>query len=71
MQVRGPYAVWEHTHTFAADGAGGTVMEDTVEYAIPFGWAGRLAHRAFVRRDVERIFDFRAQEIERRFAALA
>ena len=62
-QVRGPYALWHHTHTFAPDGAGGTLMTDTVRYAIGFGPFGEVAHRAFVRRDVEAIFDFRREAI--------
>ena len=71
VQVRGPYALWDHTHTFEPDGAGGTTMVDRVEYAIPLGRAGELAHRAFVRRDIERIFDHRSEEIARRFGAVA
>jgi len=62
-QVRGPYALWHHTHTFAPAADGGTVMTDTVRYAIGCGPFGDLAHRAFVRRDVEAIFDFRREAI--------
>ena len=57
-QVRGPYRLWHHTHEFEADGDG-TVVRDRIRYALPFGPAGELAHRLFVRRDLERIFDFR------------
>jgi ligand-binding SRPBCC domain-containing protein len=64
-QVRGPYALWHHTHEFTPDGDG-TLMRDTVRYAIGFGPLGELARRALVARDLERIFDFRAQEIARR-----
>ena len=62
-QVRGPYALWHHTHTFVPDGDGGTLMTDTVRYAIGFGVLGEVAHRALVRRDVEAIFDFRRDAI--------
>ena len=34
-------------------------MRDTVRYALPFGPLGTVAHRLFVKRDVERIFDYR------------
>ena len=34
-------------------------MKDTVRYAIPYGPLGALAHAAFVRRDLRRIFDYR------------
>jgi ligand-binding SRPBCC domain-containing protein len=57
-QIRGPYRVWHHRHTFAADGEG-TVIGDEVHYALPLGRLGELAHPLFVRRDLERIFDFR------------
>ena len=59
-QLRGPYALWHHTHEFEADGDGdGTIVRDTVRYALPFGVFGGLAHLAFVRRDLEKIFDYR------------
>ena len=63
-QVRGPYALWHHTHTFEAHGDG-TLMRDTVRYRLPLGLLGALAHLAFVRRDLERIFDFRADVLRR------
>jgi ligand-binding SRPBCC domain-containing protein len=60
VQVRGPYQLWHHTHTFAATPSGdGTLMRDTVRYAIGFGPFGQLAARAFVHRDVAKIFAFR------------
>jgi hypothetical protein len=39
--------------------ATGFVGRDRVEYSLPLGRLGGLAHAAFVRRDLERIFDFR------------
>ena len=57
-QVRGPYRVWHHTHTFEAHERG-TLVRDRVRYALPLGPLGELAHRLVVRRDLERIFDFR------------
>lgn len=59
-QVRGPYRLWIHTHTFERMG-GGTLATDTVEYAVRGGdWVKRL----FVRPDLERIFDFRARAMD-------
>jgi len=63
MQLRGPYALWHHTHTFEPDGAGGTVMRDTVRYALPGGPLGALPQRLFVRAELDRIFDFRARRV--------
>ncbi len=66
QQLRGPYALWHHTHEFEATAAGGTLMCDTVRYALPFGALGALAHALVVRRDLERIFDFRRAAVARR-----
>jgi ligand-binding SRPBCC domain-containing protein len=57
-QLRGPYRLWHHRHEFVAR-AEGTVVRDRVRYALPLGPLGELAHAAFVRRDLERIFEFR------------
>ena len=59
VQLSGPYRMWHHTHDFEPPPGGGTLMRDTVRYALPFGPLGELAHRLLVRRDLERIFDFR------------
>jgi ligand-binding SRPBCC domain-containing protein len=64
-QLRGPYALWHHTHTFEPH-ARGTLMRDRVRYRLPLGPAAAIAHLAFVRRDLERIFDFRSEEVARR-----
>ena len=67
VQLRGPYALWHHTHDLRDDGRGGTVMRDVVRYAIGFGPLGELAHRLLVRRDLESIFDFRSRRIAQKF----
>jgi ligand-binding SRPBCC domain-containing protein len=67
-QLRGPYAMWVHTHTFEPDGPDAVVIGDSVRYALPFGALGAIAHAAFVKRDLERIFDYRAQAVAERLA---
>ncbi len=69
IQVRGPYRLWHHTHTFRAVD-GGTLVGDKVRYALPLGILGSLAHRLAVRRDVERVFDYRAERIAALFEGL-
>lgn len=64
VQLSGPYRLWHHTHTFERDGDA-TVARDRVRYALPLGPLGSLAHAAFVRRDLERIFDFRVEAVRR------
>ena len=62
-QLKGPYVLWHHTHTFRADGEGATVLGDRVRYAIPFGPLGEVARSLFVGRDLERIFDYRRDAV--------
>jgi len=61
-QESGPYALWRHAHLFEARGEK-TRMRDVVHYREPLGPLGRLAHLLFVRRTLERIFDFRSKAI--------
>lgn len=69
VQVRGPYALWHHTHTFEPAAGGRTLMRDVVRYALGFGVAGELAHRLLVARDVAAIFDYRAERVPALLAA--
>jgi ligand-binding SRPBCC domain-containing protein len=64
-QLRGPYRLWEHRHEFSAMN-GSTVVRDRVRYALPLGPLGTLAHATVVRRDLERIFDFRRDAVRGR-----
>lgn len=61
-QIRGPYRLWHHTHTFRTEGSA-TIMHDVVRYALPAGPLGGAAHSLIVRRDLERIFVFRAERV--------
>jgi len=65
-QIRGPYALWHHTHSFR-ETPRGTEMTDVVRYALPFGPLGALAHALMVRRDVEGIFEYRTRRIREIF----
>ena len=67
-QLRGPYRLWRHEHTFEPDGAGGTLARDHVEYQIRGGEAlGAVVNRLLVARDLERIFSCRAAELDKSF----
>jgi ligand-binding SRPBCC domain-containing protein len=66
LQLRGPYSLWEHLHTFRADGDGATVIGDRVRYRLPLGPLGQFAHALLVRRDLERVFDYREQVVAER-----
>ena len=62
-QLKGPYALWHHTHTFEPLAGGRTRMIDVVRYGHRFGPLGNLAERLIVRRDLARIFDYRQRSI--------
>lgn len=62
----GPYRWWHHQHSFHETETG-VRMTDEVSYAIPLGWLGRMAHAIFVRRQLNRIFDFRYRALENKF----
>lgn len=62
VQAKGPYKLWRHTHRFV-ERDGGTLITDSVDYALPFGILGRLTHRFQVARDLAAIFDYRQQRV--------
>jgi ligand-binding SRPBCC domain-containing protein len=57
-QARGPYQFWRHHHGFE-ETAGGTIVSDHVEYALPLGVLGTLTHGLMVGRQLREIFRFR------------
>jgi ligand-binding SRPBCC domain-containing protein len=68
VQLKGPYRFWRHTHNFETC-SGGSLIRDTVQYAVPGGVLGDLCAGWLVRRDVERIFDHRFRQISAIFKA--
>jgi ligand-binding SRPBCC domain-containing protein len=63
-QVRGPYRLWHHRHEFESC-RDGTMVRDHVHYMLPLWLLGGAAHALIVRRDLERIFDFRCAAVAR------
>ena len=64
----GPYRLWHHEHRFAP-APGGLRMTDRVAYDVGWGPAGWLAERWWIRRELARIFDYRARRIAEVFPA--
>ena len=58
-QLRGPYRLWVHTHTFE-ELDGGTLVRDRVEYQVP---GGSIANQLFVQGDLRRIFNYRHDQL--------
>ena len=62
QQLRGPYRFWRHRHQFH-EVDGGTRVRDRVEYALPLGGVGDLLGTPLVRRDLDRIFEYRRARV--------
>ncbi|MCF7561866.1 SRPBCC family protein [Sabulilitoribacter multivorans] len=62
----GPYALWHHKH-FIKQIDGGVEMEDIIDYKIPFGILGQLAHPILVKPKLEEIFNYRTNKLEELF----
>ena len=61
-QAKGPYRLWHHRHTFKDTGRG-VLIGDHVDYALPLGVLGVMAHAAMVRNQLLEIFRYRQREI--------
>jgi len=67
-QRLGPYRFWYHYHEIQAM-SDGVLLIDKVFYQPPFGLLGRLLHRIYIRRTLERIFSYRRERLELFFSA--
>ena len=65
-QMKGPYSLWRHKHTFIPKG-GHIEMHDRVDYALPFGILGSVAHSIYVNARLKEIFDYRATIVDKVF----
>ena len=64
----GPYRLWIHEHRFESL-PGGVRMTDQVIYALPFGPLGDLIHAFYIRRRLEKIFDYRHEKVNTLFSS--
>jgi ligand-binding SRPBCC domain-containing protein len=67
VQLKGPYSYWHHTHRFQEE-EGGTRILDEVRYMMPMSYLGRVVHALFVKRQLNRIFDYRTRIIDKLLA---
>ena len=71
LQIKGPYSLWHHQHSFEpVAGGGGVVCSDRVIYRIPGGPIGRLLHALVIRGQLLEIFRFRRKAIAQHLGSL-
>lgn len=66
FQEKGPYKYWNHFHEFIPN-KDGVMIKDTVDYEMPFGFLGKMAHQRFVKKKLADIFDFRYAILDQLF----
>lgn len=67
VQLRGPYRKWVHTHTFTSQN-NGTLVKDSVEYAVSGFFLEPLIHKYFIEPDLTRIFEYRQKQLTKIFS---
>jgi len=65
-QKSGPYKKWHHQHKFE-ETKEGVLMTDILHYAIPLGAVGRIANSLFVKKQLQEIFAYRKEVVNRLF----
>ncbi|MDA0196463.1 MAG: SRPBCC family protein, partial [Bacteroidetes bacterium] len=65
-QTKGPYKVWEHTHTFT-EVKDGVIMNDVVNYKLPFRFIGDAVNAVLVSKKIRDIFGYRKTFLEKYF----
>ena len=66
-QLSGPFRSWKHVHRMIPQGPHACVLEDAIEYELPFGASGRLFGRPLVERKLKRLFAYRHAVTRRAF----
>lgn len=59
IQESGPFAYWQHTHRIQSQGDTASVLEDTIEYELPFPWLSHRLLGPFIQSRLTRLFDYR------------
>lgn len=65
----GPYSLWHHKH-FIKTVKGGVEMEDIIDYKLPFGLLGQMAHPIVVKKQLQKIFSYREQKLIELFGTI-
>ena len=62
----GPYSIWHHEHKIQPI-EGGVLMNDIITYKPPLGFLGAIANSIFIKKQLDVIFEYRKQALERIF----
>lgn len=65
----GPYSLWHHKH-FIKEIEGGVEMEDIIDYKLPLGVLGQLAHPLLVKKQLLTIFKYRETKLNELFGTM-
>ena len=66
QQLKGPYSMWHHKHIFK-ERNGKVEMVDEISYALPFGILGEIVNVIWVKKDLDKIFKYRENAINKYF----
>lgn len=62
----GPYTFWHHQHHFKETNEG-VEMTDIVHYKVPFWFIGDIANSLIVKKQLEKIFEYRTEVTDKIF----
>lgn len=65
-QIKGPYKLWEHKHTFEKM-KDGVMMYDEVNFKLPFYPLSKIFH-SFIQKKLNHIFDYRTIRLKEIFS---
>jgi len=61
-QRLGPYKIWHHEH-FIEPIKNGVLMKDLITYVPPLGFLGTIANHILIKKQVQKIFDYRKKAL--------
>lgn len=65
-QRYGPYCLWNHQHHFKENDSG-VEMTDIIHYKLPLWFLGNIANSLFVKKELNKIFEYRFEKAEELF----
>ncbi len=66
----GPYKFWHHQHIFKKLSGNTTQAIDIVNYSLPFDPLSRIINNLFISKQLDSIFEFRKQVLEKMFGSI-